>query len=55
MQCLFYHKWCKWFTERRDHIEAPEGWYIPYIVQRRICDKCGKNEIDVTYGRYIKL
>jgi hypothetical protein len=44
-----WHKYKEWIIERRDMYELSDGSLIPFILQRRQCQKCKFSDFDFRF------
>lgn len=48
MRIHLIHKWSKWKTVRKEVVEQMGGVLVPYTIQEKHCEKCGKVKISVS-------
>jgi len=49
---IHIHKWTKWRTNRTEVIEHTNGALIPYSIQEKVCEKCGKMKVEVSKAEW---
>ena len=42
---MHFHKYSTWQNLKQDYIEGVRGQIFYYVIQKRICEKCGRVKI----------
>ncbi len=49
MKFHIIHDWTPWEIIRHDTAEFPYGMLVPYKIQKRVCEKCNKYEVEISH------
>lgn len=48
-----FHKWTPWEIMRQDVLEMNDGMLFPYIIQKRHCQICKTNDIEIARRKWL--